>query len=468
MAVSIMSAPARVCVLHLCLLGGLLQVLVQGEVFWGPQTSNVFLRSKRANMYLIEEILQGNLERECYEELCTYEEAREYFENTKNTEVFWAGYHDGNQCEPNPCLHGGNCTDKRGAFNCSCVAPYYGKTCELGARRQKTELQSSRSEYSQCPTDGPTACQQFCTTLYHTFRCFCMPGFKLQSDKRSCHPEVEFPCGQLPKTSNRSTLLCLHGNCPWQVKVVNSRGVELCGGVLMAQSAVLTGASCLHQLNDVPPQDLYVVPGNQKRYLPVQTVHLHPRFRRGHPDNDLAFLILVHPLKFSHALIHLCLPPKDFCEKILMHSGTKGFTKRHGGGQTQELAYMTLDQCRNQMNVSHRLSNKMFCMRRTDATRRPSYPSKDGFSRPEAGNNSRVQNSATNSRQCGRLLPGTPVATVDHGTVYLTGLLKSAYSDCDDGKVFTKISRYQSWINMLMEELDNDMIPQNIQFPSPY
>lgn len=67
-------------------------------------------------MYLIEEILQGNLERECYEELCTYEEAREYFEDTKNTvgvlqlfwpqvydahwkcfaflqEVFWAGYH---------------------------------------------------------------------------------------------------------------------------------------------------------------------------------------------------------------------------------------------------------------------------------------------------------------------------------------------------------------------------------------
>lgn len=45
--------------------------------------------------------------------------------------------------------------------------------------------------------------------------------------------------------------------------MVNSRGVELCGGVLMAQSAVLTGASCLHQLNDVQPQDLYVVPGTE-------------------------------------------------------------------------------------------------------------------------------------------------------------------------------------------------------------
>lgn len=54
-------------------------------VFRMPHASSVFLRSKRANMYLIEEILQGNLERECYEELCTYEEAREFFEDTKNT-----------------------------------------------------------------------------------------------------------------------------------------------------------------------------------------------------------------------------------------------------------------------------------------------------------------------------------------------------------------------------------------------
>lgn len=57
-------------------------------VFHMPHASSMFLRSKRANMYLIEEILQGNLERECYEELCTYEEAREYFEDTKKTVGF--------------------------------------------------------------------------------------------------------------------------------------------------------------------------------------------------------------------------------------------------------------------------------------------------------------------------------------------------------------------------------------------
>lgn len=54
-------------------------------MFRAPQAHSVFLRSKRANLYLLEEILQGNLERECYEELCNYEEARECFENNEKT-----------------------------------------------------------------------------------------------------------------------------------------------------------------------------------------------------------------------------------------------------------------------------------------------------------------------------------------------------------------------------------------------
>ncbi|CAF95779.1 unnamed protein product [Tetraodon nigroviridis] len=447
MAVGIMFAPARVCVLGLCLLGGLLQVLVQGEVFRMPHASSLFLRSKRANAYLIEEILQGNLERECYEELCTYEEAREFFEDTKHTEAFWARYHDGNQCEPNPCLHGGNCTDKREAFNCSCVAPFSGKTCELGARKplpaasQSSRPGSPASDGLQCPTDGPTACQQVCTAFYRTFKCSCMPGFKLQSDKRSCLPEVEFPCGSLPVTSNGSASMCPHGNCPWQVSVVTSRGLELCGGVLLAPSAVLTAANCLHQLDDVQPRNLFVVPGNEKQYIPVASVNLHDRFRSGDPDYDL--------------------PTKDFCEKVLMHSGTKGITKRRGAGQTQELGYLTLDQCRGQLNVSHRLSNKMFCMRNKEAATGPDVLF-DSFSKMEAGNSSKVQIAEAKPRRCTHLPPGTPVATVEQGTAYLTGLVKSPSSDCDARLVFTKISRYLSWIKMKLEKLRNDITP------SPY
>lgn len=41
-------------------------------------------RVRRANS-LFEEMRQGNLERECAEETCSYEEAREVFEDTEKT-----------------------------------------------------------------------------------------------------------------------------------------------------------------------------------------------------------------------------------------------------------------------------------------------------------------------------------------------------------------------------------------------
>lgn len=72
--------------MNLCLnwLPESLQWYVVLAVFRPAASSAVFLRSKRANMFL-EEILQGNLERECMEEICSYEEAREYFEDKAKT-----------------------------------------------------------------------------------------------------------------------------------------------------------------------------------------------------------------------------------------------------------------------------------------------------------------------------------------------------------------------------------------------
>lgn len=169
-------------------------------------------------------------------------------------------------------------------------------------------LPAPLSEYSQCPTDGPTACQQVCTAFYHTFRCSCMPGFKLQSDKRSCLPEglmyqhsdIEPSvqtgwttcCSSLSgvslRTSSRNLQQLRVSVSPWelslagkvltwwgksckmlwavwplQVSVVTSRRVELCEGALLAPSAVLTAASCLHHLDDLQLQNLYVVPGTE-------------------------------------------------------------------------------------------------------------------------------------------------------------------------------------------------------------
>lgn len=52
---------------------------------------SVLRRLRRANS-LLEEMKQGNIQRECREEICTYEEAREAFENDEKTNRFWEEY----------------------------------------------------------------------------------------------------------------------------------------------------------------------------------------------------------------------------------------------------------------------------------------------------------------------------------------------------------------------------------------
>lgn len=48
------------------------------------RASQVLVRKRRANA-MLEETKKGNLERECIEELCNKEEAREVFENNPET-----------------------------------------------------------------------------------------------------------------------------------------------------------------------------------------------------------------------------------------------------------------------------------------------------------------------------------------------------------------------------------------------
>lgn len=49
------------------------------------QASSLLKRLRRANKGFLEEVLKGNLERECLEEICNYEEAFEALESTDQT-----------------------------------------------------------------------------------------------------------------------------------------------------------------------------------------------------------------------------------------------------------------------------------------------------------------------------------------------------------------------------------------------
>lgn len=55
-------------------------------VFLGQQEAlSLLKRPRRANKGFLEEMLKGNLERECLEEICSYEEAFEALESTVRT-----------------------------------------------------------------------------------------------------------------------------------------------------------------------------------------------------------------------------------------------------------------------------------------------------------------------------------------------------------------------------------------------
>ncbi|KAM4743781.1 transmembrane gamma-carboxyglutamic acid protein 4 [Anableps anableps] len=63
------------------------------EVFVGESDAKLFLgRHLLLNRFDFEMFVPGNLERECIEEICNYEEAREVFENIPKTDAFWKEY----------------------------------------------------------------------------------------------------------------------------------------------------------------------------------------------------------------------------------------------------------------------------------------------------------------------------------------------------------------------------------------
>nr|XP_006000808.1 PREDICTED: transmembrane gamma-carboxyglutamic acid protein 1 [Latimeria chalumnae]XP_014346761.1 PREDICTED: transmembrane gamma-carboxyglutamic acid protein 1 [Latimeria chalumnae] len=67
------------------------------SVFLSENEANTLLKRLPRSNHFLEEIKQGNIERECWEEACSYEEAREAFENEEKTMEFWNQYNSGLQ-----------------------------------------------------------------------------------------------------------------------------------------------------------------------------------------------------------------------------------------------------------------------------------------------------------------------------------------------------------------------------------
>ncbi|XP_029812920.1 prothrombin [Suricata suricatta] len=74
-------------------LAALCSLVHSQHVFLAPQQAlSLLQRVRRANSGFLEELRKGNLERECVEELCDYEEASEALESSPAMDIFWAKY----------------------------------------------------------------------------------------------------------------------------------------------------------------------------------------------------------------------------------------------------------------------------------------------------------------------------------------------------------------------------------------
>ncbi|XP_069745622.1 coagulation factor X-like [Narcine bancroftii] len=432
---------------------------IETEVFLANMKANDFLtRQKRENSFL-EELKEGNLERECIEERCSQEEAREYFEDDQRTDEFWTKYVDGNQCESNPCKNQGKCYDGINQYQCTCIKGFKGINCEI--------------EIPKLCTLENGGCHHYCHVHRDQVKCSCVSGFELGSDGKSCIPAERYPCGTIgdqalgvlnPAPTNSSMINdtsaetndresdttnpgqsvvrivggqeCHLGQCPWQVLLVDEDGNGFCGATILNNLILLTAAHCINQTKTITAVagefDVNEDEGTEQN-RDVDVVISHHNFQRHNFDNDIAVVLLKKPLEFNQNVVPICLPQKSFAEKVLMHQPNalvSGWGRMHDHGapstKLQRLTVPYVNRIKCIESSRYQVSQNMFC----------------------AG----YENESKDACQGDS---GGPHVTPHRNTWFLTGIVSWGEGCAQKGKygIYTKVSKYTRWIRRAIDEL---------------
>ncbi|KAM4045094.1 vitamin K-dependent protein Z-like [Anomaloglossus baeobatrachus] len=380
-------------------------------VFLSSENANqVFQRTKRANFIHLEELRKGDLERECLEEICTYEEARETFEDTDKTDTFWKTYYDGRPCSSGPCQNEGVCTDSIRSYTCTCAEGYTGKNCQFAV--------------NECHPDAEDGCHHFCEPTYGPDLpiCSCASGYRLGEDEKSCHPTDPYACGQL--VNEEKTILLGSKNItsplPWQVLLVDLEGTPFCSGIILNHSLVLTTAKC-----SIHHGPIYILAENEAtegQKMKVKSHRIHTKYLKDSTDNDIGLLKLEEGIKFHKHILPICIPQKDFAENVLIPRvpGTVGGWMLESDDMDImpvqfSVAETNKETCESALNATQ--TNRMFC--------------------------------ATSTRNIeSALADGSHMAIQHNGVWFLAGIMGSKNHEAWDPNVFTftKISRYIMWL----------------------
>uniref|UniRef100_A0A8C0L406 Prothrombin n=1 Tax=Canis lupus dingo TaxID=286419 RepID=A0A8C0L406_CANLU len=146
------------------------------HVFLDPQQALSLLhRVRRANSGFLEELRKGNLERECVEEQCNYEEAFEALESSTATDVFWSkytgkdweGFAPGRDCAEGLGMnYRGNVSFTRSGIECQLWRSRYPHKPEINSTTHPgADLQENFCRNPDGSTTGP-----WCYTIDPTVR----------------------------------------------------------------------------------------------------------------------------------------------------------------------------------------------------------------------------------------------------------------------------------------------------------
>ncbi|XP_061549902.1 coagulation factor VIIi, partial [Phycodurus eques] len=415
----------------------------------------VLSRWRRANSGFLEELKQGNLERECREEICDYEEAREVFEDDTQTRQFWQTYDRRDPCRVNPCHNNGVCFTVENSFQCQCTEGFEGHFCQMVFE------DSLKCIYHN------GQCQHFCDGSGKRRKCSCADGYILGDDGRQCIAQVEFPCGQLAPTNQSLTdqtrlvgaNLCPKGECPWQV-LIQLNGASHCGGTLIHPDQVVTAAHCVHTIN---PDKLTVVAGElnldvdegTEQRIPVSTVIVHEDYNIATGDSDIALLRLSEGVSLSSHALPICLPTKDLAERellLLRYHTVSGWGKRTSGGNDHSTAPMGERTSPILRKMSVPIIQNSQCSLR---------------SRFNFTDNMLCAGYLEGQQESCRGDDGSPLTTLYGSTHFLSGVVGWGRGCSIPGYfgVYTKVAKFVDWVeskNIASTTMSTDMLQQKV------
>ncbi|NXJ14697.1 FA7 factor, partial [Odontophorus gujanensis] len=409
-------------------------------VFMRKDAAHEVLRvHKRAN-YFLEEIRPGNLERECSEEKCSFEEAKEIFHSQEKTFDPFPGmtvcllFLGLNPCTTNPCKNGGVCKIRHYNYFCICPPQFGGDNCEKG------EYRNTHCWYKN------GGCWQYCwDSGSFQVHCSCAKDYTLHEDGKKCVQAGTVQAGTRPFPSHGHTdpritggTLCHRGQCPWQVLIRDSRDIGFCGGSLINSRWVITAAHCLDLCNFTSLL-FHVIPGDFDKYqrelkeqkIGVERSWTHPHYDSNNYDGDIALLYLSSEVVFNEYAVPICLPSPQLAALLAEEgrAGTvSGWGATHSRGSTLRflmrvrLPLVSMDTC--QRSTARLITDNMFC----------------------AGYGTEAADACKGDS-------GGPFAALYHNTWFLLGVVSWGDGCAERGKygVYTRVSNYIPWIKETVE-----------------